>query len=236
MISLIMGLTGSGKSLLASYIAHRASIGKSVNFRGFYISALKDYGMKKYDYVFTNFPSQGCYSLDFDTLGYCAYERCLMVIDEVQLFADSRNFKSFGDNLKFFFSMARHDKIDIVMCSQSHSAVDARIRSLLHKIYYVDSIGKIIRVREIIHYFDVHGKIDEGYEYARGLNTKYFYAPRLYKYNDTYAKIKPVELKPVEYVPWDSKAISCDSESPIMQQATQPPVAAVAVADGDSDT
>lgn len=125
-----------------------------------------------------------------------------MLIDEVQLFADSRNFKNFGDNLKFFFSMHRHDKIDIVMCSQSHGAVDARIRSLTHRLYYVDSLGKFIRVREIISYFDVHGKIEEGYDYARGLNTKYFFAPRLYKYNDTYCKIKPIDLQPVKLEPW----------------------------------
>ena len=115
MISLIMGLPGSGKSLLLSYIAYRAVIGKRINFHGFHISALSDYGMKKYDYVFTNFPCEGAYSLDFDSLGYVSYNRCLMLIDEVQLFADSRNFKTFGDNLKFFFSMARHDKIDVVM-------------------------------------------------------------------------------------------------------------------------
>lgn len=218
MISLIMGLPGSGKSLLLSYIAYRAVIGKAINFHGFNISALSDYGMKKYDYVFTNFPCEGAYSLDFDSLGYASYNRCLMLIDEVQLFADSRNFKTFGDNLKFFFSMARHDKIDIVMCSQSHSAVDARLRSLTHRLYYVDSIGKFVRVREIISYFDVHGKIDEGYDYAKGFNTKYFYAPRLYKYNDTYAKIKPVDLQPVKLVPWESKSAevqaSTQTESP----------------------
>ena len=62
MISLIMGLPGSGKSLLLSYIAFRAVNGKPINFHGFHISALRDYGLKKYDYVFTNFPCEGAYS------------------------------------------------------------------------------------------------------------------------------------------------------------------------------
>ena len=214
MIVLIMGLPGSGKSLILSYIAYRAVNGKRINFHGFNISSLDRRTFPKYDYIFTNFPADGCYKLDFDRLGYDHYHNCLMLIDEVQLFADSRNFKSFGDNLKFFFSMHRHDKIDIVMCSQSHGAVDARIRSLLHRLYYVDSLGKFIRVREIISYFDVHGKIDEGYDYARGFNTKYFFAPRLYKYNDTYCKIKPVDLKPVKLVPWDNKTVSASEDSP----------------------
>lgn len=197
MISLIMGLPGSGKSLLLSYIAFRAVNGKKINFRGFDISSFKSY-----DKIYTNFPCDGCYKLDFERLGFDNYHDCLMLIDEVQLFADSRNFKNFGDNLKYFFSMHRHFRCDIVICSQSHSAVDARLRSLTHKLYYIDSIGKFIRVREIKCYFDVHGKIDEGYDYASGFNTKYFYAPRLYKYNDTYSIIKELDLQPVNNIPW----------------------------------
>lgn len=227
MISMLMGLPGSGKSLILSYIAYRAVHGKSINFHGFYISS-----HKHYDYIFTNFPAEGCFKLDFDRLGFDNYHDALMLIDEVQLFADSRNFKNFGDNLKYFFSMHRHFKLDIVICSQSHSAVDARIRSLLHRLYYLDNFGKFIRIREIISYFDVHGKIDEGYDYARGFNTKYFYAPRLYKYNDTYAKIKEIELHPVELKSWDlsSKALSAaeetitvgsaDSDSPTAESTT----------------
>lgn len=222
-----MGLPGSGKSLLLSYIAHRAVNGKSINFHGFNISSFK-----KYDHIFTNFPAEGCFKLDFDRLGFDNYHDCLMLIDEVQLFADSRNFKNFGDNLKFFFSMHRHDKIDIVMCSQSHSAVDARIRSLTHRLYYVDSLGKFIRVREIISYFDVHGKIEEGYDYASGFNTKYFFAPRLYKYNDTYCKIKPIDLQPVKLEMWENKEV----ESHDLQQASAPTESADAAAVGDSIT
>lgn len=217
-----MGLPGSGKSLLLSYIAFRAVNGKKINFRGFNISSLSK-TFPKYDYIYTNFPAEGCYKLDFDRLGYDNYHNCLMLIDEVQLFADSRNFKNFGDNLKFFFSMHRHDKIDIVMCSQSHGAVDARIRSLTHRLYYVDSLGVFVRVREIISYFDVHGKIDEGYDYARGFNTKYFYAPRLYKYNDTYCKIKPIDLQPVKLEPWGKVLLSEeDSHAENTPETAQP--------------
>ena len=88
-----------------------------------------------------------------------------MLIDEIQLFADSRNFKTFGDNLKYFFSMHRHDKIDIVYASQSFDNVDKRIRSLTDRLYYVDIwLFNTVRVRQIQSYFDVsHGSINEGY-------------------------------------------------------------------------
>ena len=196
MISLLFGLPGSGKSLLLSYIAYRAVNGKSINFHGFNISTTK------YERVYTNFPCEGAYKLDFDLFGVADFRNCLILIDEIQLFADSRNFRNFGDNLKYFFSMHRHFKVDIVACSQSFSSVDCRIRSLTHKLYYIDGVGKFVRVREIISYFDVYKTIQEGYDYARGFNTKYFFAPRLYKYNDTYATIKDIPLKPAPSEPW----------------------------------
>lgn len=204
MISLIFGLPGSGKSLLLSYIAFRAIHDKRINFRGFHISTLGELpDFKKYDRVYTNFPCEGGYKLDFEALGFVDYHNCLMLIDEVQLFADSRNFKTFGDNLKLFFSLHRKFKIDIVMCTQSLSAVDARLRSLTQSLYYVDSFGRFIRVREIISYFDVNKTIQEGYDYANGFNTKYFYAPKLYKYNDTFCKVKELKLKEPNLIPWD---------------------------------
>lgn len=198
MISALFGLPGAGKSLVLSYLAYRACIGKSLNFHGFHVST------HKYARVYTNFPCDGAYKLDFETLGRCNYNNCLMLCDEIQLFADSRNFQSFGDNLKYFFSMHRHDKIDFIYASQSYDNVDKRIRSLTDRLYYIDPwLFNTIRVREILSFFEVsRGSISEGYEYARGFNTKYFYAPRLYKYNDTYAKIKEVPLREAPAIPW----------------------------------
>ena len=237
MSSMIFGLRGSGKSLLLSYIAHRAYVGKRINFKGFKISScgiIK--GFNSYERIYTNFPSEGCYKLDFERLGYDNYHDCLMLIDEVQLFADSRNFKSFGDNLKYFFSMHRHYRTDIVLCSQSYGAVDARIRSLLHRLYYIDSLGKFIRCREIIPYFDVHGKIDEGADYASGFNTKYFFAPRMYKYNDTFANIKEIELHPVKLTPWFDNAVIKEDVSPIEQTGADTAEPSAPSAEGETTT
>lgn len=206
MISAIFGLPGSGKSLCLSYIAYRAVNNKSINFHGFNLSTAK------YARVYTNFPFEGAYKLDFETLGRAEYNNCLMLIDEIQLFADSRNFKTFGDNLKYFFSMHRHDKIDIVYASQSFDNVDKRIRSLTDRLYYIDKIAfNLIRVRAILSFFDVsHGNINEGYQYCNGLNTKYFYAPRLYKYNDTWAKIgKPFIQLPIPNEQWFDDSEGC---------------------------
>ena len=142
-----------------------------------------------------------------------------MLIDEIQLFSDSRNFKNFGDNLKWFFSLHRKMKIDIIYCSQSFDNVDKRIRSLTDRLYYIDKwLFNTIRIRGIMSYFDVsHGNINEGYSYCSGFNTKYFFAKRLYKYNDTFHRIKEIPLKPAPIEQWSNdlgvKALG-DSLSP----------------------
>ena len=77
-----------------------------------------------------------------------------MLCDEIQLFADSRNFKNFGDNLKFWFSVHRKLGVDFIYATQSFDSVDKRIRSLTDRIYYVDKWSfNMIRCREIVTYF-----------------------------------------------------------------------------------
>lgn len=227
MVSAIFGLPAAGKSLLLSWIAHRAIEGKSINVHGFQCGYFD-----KYARVYTNFPMEGAYKLDFDLLGIADYNHCLILIDEIQLFADSRNFKNFSENLSNFFTQHRKDHIDLVWCSQSFKNCDLRIRSVTDKLYYVDrAMFNLIRVRAIISYFRVNGDIQEGYEYCNGFNTKYFIPQTLYKYNDTWAKMKsfvtqeaPNELwytvddcKPLGDIIHEGKAITINSDSTITE-------------------
>lgn len=199
MISGIIGLPSSGKSLVLSYIAYRAIKGKSINFHGFNCTHFD----KQYQRVYTNFPFEGAYQLDFDVLGYADYNNCLILVDELQMFADSRNFKNFGDNLKFFFSQHRKFKVDFLYATQSPDTVDKRIRSLTDKLYYIDrTIFNLIRIREIQTFFDIHNNLTLSYEFSSGLNSRYFYAPRLYKYNDTYGLIHSLIDRPAPSAQW----------------------------------
>lgn len=186
MVSAVFGLPGAGKSLLLSWIGHRAIQGRSINVHGFSCGFFD-----KYARVYTNFPLEGAYKLDFDLLGIADYNHCLILIDEIQLFADSRNFKNFSEYLSNFFTQHRKDHIDLIWCSQSFKNCDLRIRSVTDKLYYIDrSWFNLIRVRAINSYFRVNGDIQEGYEYCSGFNTKYFIPQTLYKYCDTWSKMK----------------------------------------------
>lgn len=194
----LFGLPAVGKTLIASWIANRAIQGKSINTHGFHIAHFD----KHYQRVYTNFPVDGAFKLDFEEIGTARHENCLMICDELQLFADSRNFKNFGDELKAFFAEHRKRGIDFIWLSQKPNNVDLRIRDLSDKLYYIDrSIFNIIRVREIIQVFDVATQTTRG-EFSSGINSHYFFAPLLYKYCDTRYIINPRDLKEVALIPW----------------------------------
>lgn len=86
--------------------------------------------------VYSNFYIKGCYQLDFDLLGKVDYHDCVMLIDEISLFADCRNFKEFGKDLVYFFTNHGHYNILIWWCSQSADC-DKKIRNLTESLYYV---------------------------------------------------------------------------------------------------
>lgn len=199
MVSGIFGLPGVGKSLICSWLAYRAINGKSINVHGFSVGYFN-----KYQRVYTNFPCKGAYKLDFDELGLADYNNCLIVIDEIQLFSDSRNFRNFGENLTWFFTCHRHQRIDVVWCTQHPQAVDKRIRSVTDRLYYLDrTLFDLLRVREILSYFDINGDLKITYEYASGFNSHYFIPSMLYKYNDTSYTPKTTVVRPAPSVLWD---------------------------------
>lgn len=192
----LIGLPGVGKSLLLSYFAHRFISGKSLNFRGLTLTQ-----HSQGDTVYTNFPVSGSFKLDFDKLGKSDYHDCLMICDEIQLFADSRNFKSFGDDLSYWFTNHRKDHIDFIYATQDFSFVDKRIRAVTDRIYAIDRVAfGLIRVREVLSDLDLQG--DLGWSHFYSDVCKLFIPRFLYKYNDTDFHVKSVHRSPVEFVPW----------------------------------
>lgn len=130
-----------------------------------YLARLAKKGFKKYERVYSNFYIKGCYQLDFDTLGKVEYKNCLILIDEISLFCDCRNWKDFNKDLVYFFTNHGHFHVDVVYCSQSYTDCDRKIRNLTDSLYYIRSgiLGFSI-VRKIDKCFTVDNSIDESYE------------------------------------------------------------------------
>lgn len=180
MITCICGFPGSGKSLLLGLFAYMAVNDKPLRFRN------NDFThFEQYDRVYTNFNFKGAYQLDFEELGYSDYKNSLILCDEIQLFADSRNFRNFGENLKLFFSEHRKQKIDFVYATQDMSFVDVRIRSLTQRVFYIDrSNFGFMRVRRIDPAFDV-SQMKSIFQFCPTIDNMYFYMKRLYHLVDT---------------------------------------------------
>lgn len=205
MISGIFGLPGSGKTLYLSYLADRAVKGKNLNFKNQFYSMFRSY-----EKVYTTFPFSGAYQLDFELLGKVKFENCLILIDEIMMFCDSRNFKSFGQNLKFFFSQHRHFAIDIVYASQAYDDVDKKIRNVTDSYYYISRwLGTYSRVQPIRSLFTISGgSIISGYQFGTIWEDYYFNRKKFYDLADTNFSVAVPSFQ--EYTPqqWSGSLIT----------------------------
>lgn len=68
--------------------------------------------------------------------------KILLLIDEVGMIYDNRNFKSFSTEVRDFFKLQRHYYVRCVMFSQTFD-VDKKLRDLTDAMYLVKNIGRI---------------------------------------------------------------------------------------------
>lgn len=130
MITCFFGLPGCGKSTLLAKIAYKE------------LKRIKK-GKSKYVRVLSNYFIRGCSVLNFDMLGKYDMSNSLILIDEISLDADSRDFKSFSKPLKQFFILHRHYGCDIIYATQQYDGVDRKIRELTQDLYYMKKAGPL---------------------------------------------------------------------------------------------
>ena len=202
-ISGVFGLPGSGKSLFLGMIAQRAVHGKNINFHGLSLGSLK-----KYKYVYTNFSCDGCYKLEYDKLGIYNYENCLILVDEIMLLSDARDYKKFSDNLKFFYSEHRKSNCDFIYASQSYDDVDKKIRNRTEQYYYVERFFlDFSRVRRIDFFFDIiNFKIVDGFSFAPIATDFFFWRPHYYDNIDSYELVNGSLRNEPELILWSDKS------------------------------
>lgn len=186
MVSGGFGLPGSGKSLWLARQAKRALEGKPLKVGSY--SLQSEYG-QKYDRIYTNFEFKGAYKLHFDTLGKCNYQNCLFLCDEIMMYADSRDFKSFTLELKQFFSQHRKGHNDFIWTSQMYDDCDKKIRGITDKFYYIRHswLPGFSEVLPIESFFDIKdGQIRSGQQFARRINRDLYRRKPLFDLVDSY--------------------------------------------------
>lgn len=200
MIKGYFGLPGSGKSTFLTMIAQkelkRIERSRSV-----------------YKRVFTNFYCQGCYIIDYKNLGVYDFSDSLILLDEITLDADSRNFKQFDQVKKQFFLLHRHYGIDVIYFTQQWDGVDKKIRDITHDLYYVKKlrlplISNLSVATRIFRVLDINEDTKEivnGYRFPNwfdrliGRTKEYCWRPKYYKYFDSFDTIP---LETIDYVEW----------------------------------
>lgn len=207
MITCYFGLPGCGKSTMLAKIAKKElkKINKSKS------------GYKR---VLSNYFIDGCYKVTFEDLEKYDLSYSLILLDEITLDVDSRNFKSFNQQLKEFFILHRHEHIDIVYCSQQYDGVDKKIRDLTHELFYMKKIGQLTWARCIYRKVTIPEDADIKYGYvfptviqyltAPIRNLRFCWRPMYYRMFDSFEALpKPKK----EFVPWN------DNQTPIAPSA-----------------
>lgn len=207
MIQIIFGLPRSGKSTLLTALCQKAILHKPLR-----IGFCRFGSGVEYQRVYSNFPMNGAFKLDFDKLGVYNYHDALILIDEISLFCDSRNFKNFGDNLKMFFALHGHAHLDILACSQSFMDCDVKIRRMATDFFLIEktNFGHFSRISPIHQFVGVKDRsIVDNYIVGGFFQSGFLNRKSYYRFFDSFSMPK---LQEFEAELWNTAASSGSSD------------------------
>ena len=176
-------------------------------------------GKSKYSHVLTNFECSGCSKINFSDIGVYDIQNSLILLDEITVDADNRDFKNFKKSSVEGFVYHRHYDLDIIYATQQFDAVDKKIRNLTFSLWcmksgYVLPVTKCKRVFRVTDINEVTNDLVLGYRFADFKEvlislflptklkiTQRIWRPPFYKFFDS--KSKPLHLLPFNYQSWD---------------------------------
>lgn len=169
-----IGIPGSGKSTIAALIARKV---------------LK----KKKRAVYSNFAIKGTYEFSIkDDLGYYDISNSVLILDELGVDLDNRNWKNnFTQDQVYFIKHHRHYNVDIYGFSQSFD-MDSKMRNLAreYRIVYKSFIPFFVVSRSIGRKIDINkdtGEIIDRY-YWKFMSRKFYFMPKSWKLFNSYSK------------------------------------------------
>lgn len=193
---MVFGKKGSGKSTLMCKLALK-------------------YSKKGYT-VFCNSYIPGTYYFDAVDVGFYHFPgNSVLLIDEVGMIWDNRDFKSFKKEVRDYFKLQRHYKHVVFLFSQTFD-VDKKLRDLTDNMYLITnflncfSIARRITKTITITHGDKNGsgesKLIDDYHFDPLLfffigSVKFTYIPRYVKYFNSF-DAPPLPLKEFEYIPF----------------------------------
>ena len=96
--------------------------------------------------VFSNVEIFGCYILDPNDIGFVQFPpNSVILIDEVSLIWDNRNFKNFKPEVARYMRLLRHYKNIMILFSQNFD-IDKKVRDLCDEMYLATNLFGFISV------------------------------------------------------------------------------------------
>lgn len=192
-LTMIFGKKGSGKSTLLTKLALQY---QSRNIP-----------------VFSTERIPGCFLIYPEDIGYVEFPPgSVLLIDEVGMIWDNRNFKTFKPEVRDWFKLQRHRKVRVYLFSQTFD-VDKKIRDLTDEMFLVEkkfrvfSYAKRILKRTVLNKSSAEApaKIDEDLVFDSLLffwngSRRFTFIPRYAKYYDSFVADK-LTVRDFEQVP-----------------------------------
>lgn len=218
MISAFIGSPGCGKSTALAWVARRATTrpNKPIYICGQCVS-------EGHTMLFTNFPFDGAYQLDYDNLGKYRYEDALILLDEMSMYSDSRDFKNFSKALLFFYTQHRKSHISIIWASQQYSDSDKKIRGLTTSYFMIEpflfGFSRFVHIRAYTRL--INADIKSGYEWGKA---QYFRVKPLYKLFDSYSTlgVDKNSLPSPPLIPWNPDSEDSESDTAVSDSSGSP--------------
>lgn len=157
-------------------------------------------------HVFSNVEIFGCNKLNIDDIGFRDFPpNSVILIDEVSLIWDNRQFKSFKPEVAKFFRLQRHNRCITYLFSQNFD-VDKKIRDLCDDMYLLTnifgfiSVARKIRKTPTLHQPDTddtgksnnEGFITEDYTFDFPSTWIFTYIPRYIKFFNSF-EVEPMD-------------------------------------------
>lgn len=205
-LTMVFGKKGSGKSTLLVKLALQH--------------------MAKGWTVYSTERIPGTYTVDYNDIGFVEFEpNSVLLVDEVGMIWDNRNFKNFKPEVRDWFKLQRHRRVKVYLFSQTFD-VDKKIRDLTDDMYLVDkrlrvfSYAKRILKKTVLNKSTAESpaKLDEDLEFDSLLffwcgSRRLTFIPKYVKYFDSFIADE-LEYKDFEYVP----PLPVIKKDPIMQR------------------
>lgn len=171
--------------------------GKKGSGKSTYLVKLAFKYLKKGYNVYTNMSDMmlpGVRLFDINLLGdFVPEKNSLLLVDEVGMIWDNRNFKNFKPSVRDFFKLQRHHKVIVYLASQTFD-IDKKLRDLTDgmilniNLLNVFSLGKTIRrsVTLTESTSEAESRIAENLKFCAIWNWKLTYIPKWSKYFNSF--------------------------------------------------